>query len=76
MLKLLKLEPSRFVVMVDGYKPIYGDAIKCSLTMCAMGIEPEEVELGFRELEENLHDLAHYGVNGCFVFSKNVRDAA
>lgn len=76
MLKLLKLDETLFVLMIDGVKPQTGNAVITAARMAEMGIESREVAIGFEQLNDNLHDLAHYGAKGKFIFSKNVRDAA
>jgi len=68
-MKLFRLNDNKYVLVLNKtqYEGTKNHIIK---TMLKIGVEENEICMGFTELEEN--DVADYGINWRFIFAKKV----
>jgi hypothetical protein len=73
MFEVMRLTDNEFV-LISGRRAIYGNFPKTCVVMSELGIEWDEIEAGMGALITNQHQVASYGVNGTFIYSKNIAD--
>jgi hypothetical protein len=71
MFKVLRLKDDSFVLMA-GKQAVYGDIWRMVKVMTALGVDYMEIEDGLTSLRLNDHDLAEYGLNKTFMYSKRL----
>ena len=59
----------------DIYKfgDVIGTMIEIATVMYAEGMDVEEISIGFEQMDNNKHQVAHYGMGGTFIFSRELR---
>ena len=74
MYKLFKLNDDKYLLLTmlskEFAREFEGTARNIQKRMLALGIDEEEVALGFEALEEN--DVAEYGIYKTFIFAKRL----
>ncbi len=68
-MKVFRLDNNKYVLIINKteYEGTKNDIIK---VMLKLGVEEQEICMGFTELEDN--DIADYGINWKFIFAKKV----
>jgi hypothetical protein len=74
MAKLFKLNVDRYVWIDNRGREFEGDELDVMAKMVNSGIPVQEVELGANALQSD--DVAEYGVNRTFLFSKKLNKSA
>lgn len=69
MFKLFKLNEDRFLIIKDNGVTIEGSRVKIIRALMLMDVTSDEIFEGIRVLEHG-DDMADYGVNLTFTFSK------
>jgi hypothetical protein len=73
MIKVFKLRDSEGYVLQTKTQSIFSGTLQKLIgIMREIGINDEEIEYGLVELHANEHDIAEYGINKLFIYSKKV----
>lgn len=71
MIKLFKETEGRYrVVSRDKSIDISGDYLDASTELYCLGIDTDEINTAFKELEDKNHNEADFGVNGMLTYTK------
>jgi hypothetical protein len=71
MFKVVKLADSQYVVSKFKQSKHFSKLKDLVSHMLGLGVSFEEIEEGLAALERNGHNVADYGVNKTFIFSKH-----
>ena len=71
MFKVLMLNEDEFVIVRDMTAQ-YGNADKTVRNLHKMGVDINEIEYGLMTMIHRGHNVAEYGVNKTFIFSKRI----
>jgi hypothetical protein len=73
MFKVMRLTDDEFI-LIAGKRAIYGNMPKMCVVMAELGVEWEEIEEGLTSLVSNQHQVASYGLNRTFIYSRPIQD--
>jgi len=73
MFDLLKLNTDEYIVIENKKLAFFCSSVDNLIrTLRILDVSFEEIETGLTELSRNMHNVANYGVNKTFIFSKKV----
>lgn len=68
-MKLFKLNDDKYLILLDKFE-IEGNKAYITLELIKLGVESEEIYYALKALD--VHDMADFGVNKTFVYSKKI----
>lgn len=72
MFKVFRIKDGGYILQTDNHSVYVGSLTKLIVIMSDIGVDFDEIEYGLSELEVNQDDVAHYGINKQFIFSRKV----
>lgn len=72
MIKLIKMEKDKYVVACSRYNVFtISDLATAAENLSSCGVEPEEIHLALKDMEQNKTNCADFGINRMFIFTTN-----
>jgi hypothetical protein len=72
MFNVLKTKDDEYILKTKQNAVFCSTQGKLIKVMFELGVNSDEIEYGLSELIRNDHNVANYGINKTFIFSKNV----
>lgn len=72
MFKIYKTDSCGYILSTKENAIACKDLTKLIKVLKGIGVDADEIEYGLVELEINSHNIAEYGINKRFLFSKRV----